>query len=584
MRGGGCHLFIARYDLSIVGSRLMGTILLSTVRAKLEASFLGLIDMSDYPSWEASDDHSPFLTRALAAWTLVKNYDAPVKVAAGSVVDGKNDNGVDAVYYDLATKTLSVVQSKWAKNGRKAPDPTECRKFADGIRDLFSGKFKERFNPKINPHWDSIQGALVENVTFRLVIAYTGSDPLAPLAREVLDGLVEELGPEVVTLELLDLGKIYREITASADGLAINLKIMLKEWGKVDSPHVAYYGHANGADISQWFKDHGPRLFTKNIRGLLGQTDVNSEMSQTLYSRPQDFWYFNNGITITADKVTKMMLGGGGSDIACFDCTAIGVVNGAQTVSCLGQPGIEGLADLTKVKVLVRLIETNGDRAFSDDVTKTNNRQNRIEPRDFVSLDPLQLGLRAQLAALNIRYQVHRSDEIPRGSDALDFVEAITALACATADVRHLWQMKREIGKLWEATGKPPYSEIFRSDVTGLHVWRCVQVQRVIDRQLQASKGPTQPIRIHANRLISGLVFSRISKAALSNKSSGVDEEWIVEQVEYYVQQVNVAVDHLFPNGMLPIIVKNLEKCQSIFDRAQRSQGSASEELNLIWS
>src|SRR5437763_8643185 len=86
----------------------------------------------------------------------------------------------------------------------------------------------------------------------------------------------------------------------------------------------------------------------------------------------------------------------------------------------------------SEVLVPVRIIVRGEDAGFGEEVTKTNNRQNRIENRDFVALDPEQSRLRSELAIDGIDYQLVRSESVTRTSNSFDLVEAITALACAS--------------------------------------------------------------------------------------------------------------------------------------------------------
>jgi hypothetical protein len=78
----------------------------------------------------------------------------------------------------------------------------------------------------------------------------------------------------------------------------------------------------------------------------------------------------------------------------------------------------------------MRIIVRGDDETFADDVTRTNNRQNRIENRDFVTLDKEQNRIRMELAIDGIDYQVLRTDAVVRSDTAFDLVEATTALAC----------------------------------------------------------------------------------------------------------------------------------------------------------
>ena len=85
-------------------------------------------------------------------------------------------------------------------------------------------------------------------------------------------------------------------------------------------------------------------------------------------------------------------------DFATFHCDDISVVNGAQTVGAIGKFSELHLDKCVNVLVPVRIIVRGEDVGFGEEVTKTNNRQNRIENRDFVSLDPEQSRIRSELA------------------------------------------------------------------------------------------------------------------------------------------------------------------------------------------
>ena len=65
----------------------------------------------------------------------------------------------------------------------------------------------------------------------------------------------------------------------------------------VDVPHLAFYGQVSAQVIGDWWVKYGDRLFARNLRSL-GDTDVNTEINQTLDNSPESFWYFNNGVTI----------------------------------------------------------------------------------------------------------------------------------------------------------------------------------------------------------------------------------------------------------------------------------------------
>lgn len=139
-------------------------------------------------------------------------------------------------------------------------------------------------------------------------------------------------------------------------GDPIDLTITLKSWGKIESPFKAFYGQVNGSEIFQWWQNHRTTLFKKNIRGILGDTSVNQSIRDTLQEAPDNFWYFNNGITMLASSASKNMVGGSGTDYGQFTCTDVSIVNGAQTVSTIGRFGENDPTNLDDVFVSLRII------------------------------------------------------------------------------------------------------------------------------------------------------------------------------------------------------------------------------------
>lgn len=41
---------------------------------------------------------------------------------------------------------------------------------------------------------------------------------------------------------------------------------------------------------------------------MLGATEVNDEVKRTIEEQPENFWYYNNGITIVAESIKNRWL------------------------------------------------------------------------------------------------------------------------------------------------------------------------------------------------------------------------------------------------------------------------------------
>lgn len=78
----------------------------SQIKSKLLEGVVPLIDMADVSSQPADQFEVHGLSRAVAAIAVRMASDAELSAAAASIVDGGDDNGIDAIYYDPQAKSL----------------------------------------------------------------------------------------------------------------------------------------------------------------------------------------------------------------------------------------------------------------------------------------------------------------------------------------------------------------------------------------------------------------------------------------------------------------------------------------------
>lgn len=556
----------------------MSIIHVNQIKTHVEKLFRSLIDMSDCANAKPDDELSHFLSRGLAAYAIHYLSGAEPKDAAAAIVDAGKDNGLDAIFFHEPLKKLYVVQSKWIHNGSGEPDNGAVKKFVAGVRDLFNGRI-DRFNAKVQAKNAMLKAALEDPATkYEVVVVHTGTSRLATPSQQDLDDLAAEMNDvsEVLFTTVLNQSDLHSSLAAGIAGEPINIPIGLKSWGRKENPKEAFYGQVSADQIAIWWSKYRHRLFSKNLRSVLGDTEVNAEMRETLVKQADDFWYFNNGITIVCRRASRAMAGGGGNDFATFHCEDISIVNGAQTAGTIGKFGESGTAGIENIMVPLRIIVRGDDQKFGEQVTKTNNRQNRIENRDFVSLDEVQNRIRTELAIDHVDYQVVRSETVSKTDNAFDLVEATTALACASGQVRLAVQLKREIGKLWEDLSKAPYKELFNPQVPGLYVWRCVQAQRLIDKAIvgifMRSGLSYFSITVHGNRLISLFVFNSLPIQQFKDPgfdfNASINPHLIEGLVDKQAEILAGLVKAHYPNAIVPTLFKNLKKCEHLASEA----------------
>lgn len=556
----------------------MSVLHVTQISRRVRDSFESHVPKDDLNSSD-SEFESKLQTRCLAAFAVQAITECTDFDAGASVIDGGEDNGLDAVFYSPAQNCLVLVQAKWIKDGKSEPDSAGVAKFCNGVRDLVNSEF-ERFNDRLKRRQSSIENALSNfNCRLLLVLAHTGKSALAQHATRQVEDLLGELNDatDIASFQNMGQERIYSMMAEGAAGGAINLEFGLSAWGKVDSPHVAFYGMVTGTEIATWWSQCGERLFAKNLRGVLGATDVNKQVSETIDSRPDDFWYFNNGITVTAKSVEKTPAGGGNRDLGTFRASAAFVVNGAQTVSTVGR--YRGASEnLARIRIPLRVISLAGS---SDDygalITRTNNTQNRIEARDFVSQDAEQQRIRVELQIEGIEYHLARSEGFKSGDNAFDLEEATVALACATGEPSLAVLAKREIGRFWIDLDKAPYKRLFNASVQSIYIHHCVLFHRMVEeriaeltRSLPKRSGKKYGVLVHGNRLIAAAAFrqQKLSPSLGDPRFQLAGNHQAVHTiVDRIVDILTKEIGERFPDNFPAVVFKNPSKSKALFDQ-----------------
>ena len=558
----------------------MSIIHVNQIATKVKELFGDLIDTSDLNKTDSQYELKK-LSRCLAAYAVFCIGGSSEIEAASSVIDGANDNGIDAIYYSPATKRMILVQSKWSIKGTGEPDNGDIRKFKDGVSDLVSLSF-DRFNSKVEKMRNMVEAALTAfDTKFDIVLVHTGNKLLSEHNQRIMDDLVLELNDagdgssdDIVIFHQLNQARIHTSLAKGVEGEPIKLEVGLSQWGKIEDPYLAFFGIVSGDEVYEWYKLHGNKLFSKNIRQMLGSTDVNDEIKNTIENHPDKFWYYNNGITLIADKVKKSMAGGNAKDIGSFQLSNISVVNGAQTVSSIGGTCESKKEKLIKVRVPIKIISLeNTEPNFGSYVTKNNNRQNRIENRDFVSLDDQQIRLRTELAIDGIEYCIVRSELFKPTESSFDLIEATTALACVSKQSSLAVQAKREIGKFYENLNKPIYKSIFNQETTGKFIFNSVMCLRAVEKLikkniklLESKSGRNYGILVHGNRMLALLTFSKLNINELAKSSNFmIDENKIENAFNDSLNELDEQIETYYQGKILSSLFKNFSICKNIY-------------------
>lgn len=474
------------------------------IEAHLKQMFGDRIDLSDLGAsaiQETKDAH--FRTRALSAYSLVKEIDISTELAADSVVDGGQDYGIDAIFFHSTSKTLYVVQSKFFGEATKGMEKGEVLTFIDGVRLLFNEQL-DRANPRLAAKLPTINSALNEpDTTVTLIIVSTGLK-LTGESKEPIDRFVTEKNSQSdeqwLKLNNLSNSELLDLIASDNAPKGHDVEVSLKNWGSLATPHKAFYGQLSALELGKWFQQYGKDLVSANIRSYLGAaTDVNKKIGETLNSNPSKFFYLNNGITAISNVVVNTNKFADSKDAGSFECKNIKIVNGAQTYGSIGRAYKENQETLKDAWVMFKIISVgeSGD-TLRELVTVATNSQNRIESIDFASMDSQQIRLETELLRnFGMRY-VRLRDELgePYDETEISITDAASALVCFEDDVKICTNHKREINKIWDDLKSPPYTTVFSPSTTSKKLVNCVSLMRrlrsyIIEKKLKKGREAT---------------------------------------------------------------------------------------------
>jgi hypothetical protein len=508
-------------------------------------------------------------TRALVAFYLKNFANCPDDKIKERITDGYGDKGIDGIFFNHNEKVLHIVQTKWIANGNGGLDLGDIHKVIEGVRLLIIPDLS-KLNNEIKNLETEINIALLEpSVRVLISVLATTVQPVPLESKNVLDAFQTEQNTvtSYLSYEYLNLKNLHETLVNGSIESPIDAEVLLRNWNDITSPVKAIYGMINGNDLASLLEKHGKRILAPNIRYFLGKTEVNDSIIQTVQEAPENFWYFNNGITATSTSLNKRALGGSSHDNGIFDCTGFHIVNGAQTTGSLLESKKQGL-NLDSVYVNMRIIEiTPNLQEFGVNVTRNNNTQNRIDSRDFVSLDPVQEKLYQELLLEKIVYTYKSGDTVPDGNEGFSFEEGAIAMACSLGHVEIMVQAKREVSRLWNSTEKPPYKLLFNSGLEGPKLWRNVTVLRKVESwiRLHANRkdGRDRLILVHGNRFILMLVFILNGKF-IAERQMQPNETEMNEIVYEAYEKLKNSVRTKYPTDQVASLFKNNQKCKKL--------------------
>ena len=158
--------------------------------------------------------------------------------------------------------------------------------------------------------------------------------------------------------------------------------------------YKSYMGVVPGIVLADIYDEYGARLLEGNVRSFLSTKGiVNKKIRETILRSPEQFFAFNNGISVTASNV-RFDESGNLSYAEEFQ-----IINGGQTTASLSNARFSDKADLSKINVLMKLtvtsevMDSDVKQSLLSTISKASNQQNKVSDADFSSTLPFHIAI-----------------------------------------------------------------------------------------------------------------------------------------------------------------------------------------------
>lgn len=343
---------------------------------------------------------------AFVYWFVDTVFGLEKKEIWNSICDGMHDKGIDAIVINHIERHVVIIQSKFEhEGGQRQIAESEIKEFA-ATKDYFkSRRALIAATPNANQAAKRLLDSafyLIHNKHYTWELAFITTHKEAPDTEDLVH---KTLAFNLNEFSIYDYARIMqllrdklRDFTPLIAPYTLPYKDRDKAIIKTD-PNRSWMLTVPIEEIRMMVNKHQDKLFRKNVRNFLGKSTTNKAIQETLKREPENFWYYNNGITILCDEANLNV------ESHYIRLVNPQIVNGCQTAR-----SIEKFRGELKGDVFVRIIESKS-HSFINSITLYQNSSNPVKMRDFKSNDPVQVRLKHELGRRGYYYEIKRGEE-----------------------------------------------------------------------------------------------------------------------------------------------------------------------------
>lgn len=336
---------------------------------------------------------------------VILRYVYKVDYADHIVTDGKDDGGIDFLYYDDDENKIILGQAKYT--GTLTPEDIvrEFQKMYGTLTNFRIGRtgaYNGRVRHYLQDMLDRLPDESYDNVEYCLFTT-ASSDPDAALKK------IEKTAPEFpVQAAMVYNGDTIEKViikdqedlnTVKEDKVSIDEAQNYLSYESSDSKGVMC--NVSSVSITRLFNRYAEKgLFDLNIRSFIKSKSVDEGIKKTLDKNRQNFWFLNNGIIIACKEFIV-----DGNTIKLYDFS---IVNGGQTTTLIGS--YKGTSS-QEFFIPCKIVSTKDNKKapyFFTSIAEASNSQKPIYARDLKSNAPEMVRLANWLKTEKVFLQIKR--------------------------------------------------------------------------------------------------------------------------------------------------------------------------------
>lgn len=364
-----------------------------------------LEDIEDYQNRLFAVEHIDKVPWAFNFWILDKLFSIEEELIEEQIVD-YNDKGIDCFVWHEDQHDLYLIQNKFYEEGNNVTIDYFFNDFLTrAVGALEKGTYKR--SPTLQDIYDKYHDEPDFDIHFHLYITNNSSkypDLIKKIETYNANNASSRRDAKLYCLN--DIEEMYYR-GPNVEKKNFSYKITSINKGTILQINNADYGLHLAADgrftltpvtlIYRMLKDakaKGYALFEENIREYLGSNGtVNKKIVDTLRNpiERNNFFFYNNGITIIVDNYSSVSLEGKRS---VFTVTNPQIVNGCQTVNTIYEtlnslPESKLEKDFEDTFVMIKILKIpsndNNLKELYRNIVTYNNSQNAINERAFAA-------------------------------------------------------------------------------------------------------------------------------------------------------------------------------------------------------